>query len=233
MSRIFLVTGASRGIGRALLEELAARGHKIIGIGRSKSPVGELPISTHQNICFEQADVSDFAGLKLAIKRGISNFGVPDTVICNAAVCPVKQFTWDTRTDDLNEAMAINLGGISNTVKAVAPAMIKNQCGIIVGVSSKWGTIGVDGFSSYVASKWAVEGYMRCLAKELQEITGMAAVIWDPGSIDTELLRSAIGLKAARFPTPQEWAPLVVPELLALTPQNNGSKLCSLTNKRG
>jgi NAD(P)-dependent dehydrogenase (short-subunit alcohol dehydrogenase family) len=103
------------------------------------------------------------------------------------------------------------------------PAMIARGSGVIVNLSSGWGRATAPQVVPYCASKWGIEGLTRALAQELPP--GLAAVPLNPGIVDTEMLRSCFGERAARYFGPEEWARAAVPFLLELGPKDNGQPL--------
>jgi NAD(P)-dependent dehydrogenase (short-subunit alcohol dehydrogenase family) len=101
--------------------------------------------------------------------------------------------------------------------------MVERNHGVIVNFSSGWGRSTSPEVAPYCATKWAIEGLSQALAQELPE--GMAAVAFNPGIIDTDMLRTAWGDGAGSYPKAEEWAGRVVPYLLSLGPAENGRPL--------
>ena len=101
--------------------------------------------------------------------------------------------------------------------------MIARGFGVIVNLSSHWGRSAAAAVAPYCASKWAIEGLTRALARELP--TGLAAVSLNPGIIDTAMLRGTFGEEAGRYPSPSAWAESAVPFLLGLGREDNGKPL--------
>jgi NAD(P)-dependent dehydrogenase (short-subunit alcohol dehydrogenase family) len=101
--------------------------------------------------------------------------------------------------------------------------MEKNDRGVIVTFSSYWGRSTAPEVAPYCAAKWAVEGLTQALSQELPN--GLASVAFNPGIIDTDMLRSCFGEAAGSYPSPEEWARTAVPALASLGPKDNGSSI--------
>jgi NAD(P)-dependent dehydrogenase (short-subunit alcohol dehydrogenase family) len=106
---------------------------------------------------------------------------------------------------------------------AFLPAMIERGSGVIINLSSAWGRAVSAEVAPYCASKWAVEGLTRALAREPAD--GLAAIPLNPGIIDTDMPRSCFGAAAAHYPSPGEWARRAAPFILSLGPRHNGEPL--------
>eukprot|EP00268_Persea_americana_P040849 TRINITY_DN40641_c0_g1_i1.p1 TRINITY_DN40641_c0_g1~~TRINITY_DN40641_c0_g1_i1.p1 ORF type:complete len:104 (+),score=16.17 TRINITY_DN40641_c0_g1_i1:458-769(+) len=101
--------------------------------------------------------------------------------------------------------------------------MIENKRGIIVNLSSGWGRSAAAEVAPYCASKWAIEGLTRSVAKELP--VGMAIIALSPGVVNTEMLQSCFGASASLYQTPEAWAPKAATMILNLTMEDNGASL--------
>jgi len=124
---------------------------------------------------------------------------------------------------EFNRVIDVNIKGVANVIRHFIPAMIQKQSGVIVNFSSGWGRSTSEEVAPYCATKWAIEGLTRSLARELPH--GMAAVPLNPGIIDTAMLRSCFGDDAASYPTAEQWSQKAVPFLLQLGPKDNGKPL--------
>ena len=114
-------------------------------------------------------------------------------------------------------------GGASDRFAVGTPAMIDRGSGIIVNFSSYWGRSTSPDVAPYCATKWGVEGLTNALSQELPP--GLAAVAFNPGIIDTAMLRSCFGEGAGSYGTPEEWAKAAVPCLANLGPSDNGASV--------
>ena len=217
-----LITGATRGLGRAMAHGLAALGHTVLGCGRQAATVEamrkELP--SHE---FAVVDVADDAAVQAWAKEVLARHGAPDLLLNNAAVINDTKPLWEVSAEEFNRLIDVNVKGVASTVRAFVPAMIARGSGVIVNFSSGWGRSTSPEVAPYCASKYAVEGMTLALAKELPR--GLAAVPLNPGIIDTDMLRSAWGESAGSYPAATKWAEKAVPFLLGLGPRHNGQQL--------
>jgi NAD(P)-dependent dehydrogenase (short-subunit alcohol dehydrogenase family) len=221
-TRRVVLTGATRGLGRAMTERLVALGHHVIGCGRGVKQVEELSrqFPAHD---FAAVDVTDWPRVRAWADEVIGKHGPPDLLLNNAALINANAPLWEVPAEEFDRLIDVNVKGVANVVRAFVPAMIKRGTGVIVNFSSGWGRSTSPEVAPYCASKWAIEGLTRALAQELPR--GLAAVPLNPGIIDTEMLRSSFGADAASYPSPARWAEKAVPFLLDLGPRHNGQAL--------
>ena len=222
-ARHIVLTGATRGLGRAMVDALVARGHVVHGCGRAKLHVTELKELYPAPHSFHAVDVTDEAAVMAWAKDVIGKVGPPDLLLNNAAVINTGAPLWKVSGEEFDRLIAINIGGVARVIRAFVPAMVKRGSGAIVNFSSGWGRSTSPEVAPYCASKYAIEGLTLALAQELPR--GMAAVPLNPGIIDTDMLRTSFGGAAAGYPSPEVWAARVVPFLLDLGPRQNGESL--------
>jgi NAD(P)-dependent dehydrogenase (short-subunit alcohol dehydrogenase family) len=221
--RTILITGVTRGIGRALAERLAGMGHTIIGCGRSQAALDALADSLGAHHRFDPLDVTDWPAVA-AWAGGLLEVGtVPDLLVNNAGVINRNAPLWAVPRSEFDTVIQTNICGTANLIRAFLPAMIDRGRGVVVNISSGWGRSTAAEVAPYCASKYAVEGLTSALAQELPP--GLAAVAVNPGVIDTDMLRSCWGDGAAACPSPDEWAGQAAPFLLSLGPAHNGRAL--------
>ena len=134
-----------------------------------------------------------------------------------------SKFLWDVPAAEFDVVVDTNIKGVTNVIRHFLPSMAREQSGVIVNFSSGWGRSASPEVAPYCATKWAVEGLTQSLAQELPE--GMAAVPFNPGIINTQMLRSCFGPSAADFISPTEWAETAIPFFLGLGAQHNGQSL--------
>jgi NAD(P)-dependent dehydrogenase (short-subunit alcohol dehydrogenase family) len=221
--RQIVITGVTRGLGRALAERFAELGHAVAGCGRSASPIEELQAALGPPHHFAVVDVADDEAVKGWANDVLTRSGPPDLLINNAAVINRNATLWEVSAAEFDRVVDINIKGVVNVLRHLVPAMIARGSGVIVNFSSEWGRSTSPEVAPYCATKWAVEGLTRALAQELPR--GLAAIPVNPGIIDTAMLRSCFGDAAGHYPDPHEWAQTAAPFLLRLGPKDNGEPM--------
>ena len=218
--RSILITGATRGIGRALAARFAELGHSVAACGRDdQAALRDLEGSLGGGHV-RAVDVTD-ADQVAAWAASLADRGwVPDLLINNAGVINRQAPLWELSPAEVAQVLAVNVQGVVNVLHAFLPAMIERRAGVVVNVSSGWGQSTAPHVAPYCASKFAIEGLTRALAQELP--AGLAAVPLSPGIIHTEMLETVWGEHAARHWKPEEWVEAAVPHLLGLGPEDNG-----------
>ena len=184
-----IVTGGSRGIGAAIVKELANCGYNVV-INYNKSEAAAKKIQEElkeKNINVEifKADVSKREEVKKLIKFTLEKYKNIDILINNAGIDQIKPFT-DITDEDWNNMMQINLNSVFYCSQEVLENMIHNKCGCIINISSIWGQVGASCEVHYSASKAAVDGFTKALAKELGPSNIRVNSI-SPGFIDTDM----------------------------------------------
>lgn len=220
---LMVITGVSKGLGRAMVDEFIAEGHLVVGCARSESAVVELQQTYGEPHRFNVVDVADANAVESWATSVIDSHGAPDYLINNAAMMNQSNMVWDVSADEFKQLMDVNVCGAHHMIRSFVPAMIDNSSGIIVNFSSGWGRSTSPEVGPYCASKYAIEGLTSALSQELPN--GIAAVALNPGIIDTEMLQKCWGGSTSQFPTPKQWAESAVPFILNLTVRDNGGAL--------
>jgi NAD(P)-dependent dehydrogenase (short-subunit alcohol dehydrogenase family) len=219
-AKTIVITGASRGLGLAMLEEFLKRGHRVAACARSGVKPGAKNAEPNFHARIDVTNPDEVDGWAKTI---IKEFGAPDLLINNAALINRSAPLWELTPQEFDPVIDVNIKGVFNVIHAFAPSMIQKQRGVIVNFSSGWGRSTAPEVAPYCATKWAIEGLTQALAQELP--SGMAAVPLNPGVIDTEMLRSCFGGSAGSYPKPADWARSAVPFLLSLSSRHNGQSL--------
>jgi NAD(P)-dependent dehydrogenase (short-subunit alcohol dehydrogenase family) len=215
-----VITGVTRGLGRALAEWYIAQGHTVSGCGRNGMEIFELRSIHAEPQSFDAVDVTEVVKVGMWAGRILGTSGAPDFLINNAALMSRPAPLWEVPAPEFSKLIDVNIKGVTNVIRAFVPAMIEAKRGVIVNFSSGWGRSTSPEVAPYCASKWAIEGLTKALAQELPE--GMAAVPLNPGVINTDMLQKCFGTGAARYPTAQEWAKKAAPFILGLGASDNG-----------
>lgn len=192
--RVALVTGGSRGIGRAIALALAASGASVVvnyrGNEAAASEVVEQITSTNGNALAIQSDVSDPANHEALIKATTDAFGRLDILINNAGIAR-DNLLLRMKTDELDDVLNTNLRGVMLLTKAALRPMMKNKWGRIINMSSIIGLTGNAGQSNYAATKAGLLGFTKAIALEMASRNITANAIC-PGFIDTDMTAHAM-----------------------------------------
>jgi NAD(P)-dependent dehydrogenase (short-subunit alcohol dehydrogenase family) len=199
--KVAVITGAARGIGRAIAVDMAANGANIVGLDicGKITPVQEYAVATREDLdqtgkLIEKrgrkfmpivGDIRDIAFLRSTADKVEQQFGGIDIVVANAATQVFKPLL-EAEDWQWNEVINNNLNGTANTIRAFAPKLVKRGQGRIIVLSSMQGKHGSKNMASYSASKWGIIGLMKSAALELgkYKITVNALI---PGLVDTPL----------------------------------------------
>lgn len=221
--KTIVLTGCSRGLGRALAEAWIGLGHTLLGCARSPAPVAELAETYGEPHCFQTVDVADDGAVAAWARHLLENYGPPDLLVNNAALINGTRPLWDIPPEEFDAVIDVNVKGTANVLRHFLPAMTARKKGVIVNLSSGWGRSTSPEVAPYCASKYAIEGLTLSLAQELP--AGMAAIPLNPGIIDTDMLRSCWAESAGAYPQAAEWAKTAAAFILKLGPKDNGKSL--------
>jgi len=189
-STVALVTGASRGIGRAIAENLALQGCTVIGTATSDQ--GAEAITAYlqaQNLKGKgmRADVASAESVQELLAAIEAEFGAPTVLVNNAGITR-DNLLMRMKDDEWNDVIETNLNSMFRVCKACVKGMTKARKGRIINISSVVGSSGNAGLSNYAASKAGIEGFTRALAKEIGS-RGITVNSVAPGFIDTDMTR--------------------------------------------
>ncbi len=224
-AKTVVITGATRGLGRAMAEEFIRLGHVVAGCGRSKEGIARLTAAHVAPHRFDVVDVSDDKQVAAWAKAVPVSLGAPDLLLNNTALMNRLAPLWEVPAAEFSLLIDVNVKGVANVIRHFVPAMVERRRGVIVNFSSGWGRDADAQAAPYCASKWAIEGLSRALALELPK--GMAVVPLNPGVIDTDMLRGTFGGEAGHYRSPEKWAKTAAPFLLGLGARDNGRPLAA------
>ncbi|GFZ30871.1 3-ketoacyl-ACP reductase [Clostridium zeae] len=193
--KIYLVTGGSRGIGKAICEKLAGEESIVIINYRDNDEMAADTLKRVENHGGHgelfKCDVSDYYAVKNMINEIIKKYKKIDGLVNNAGILLMRYFMF-TSKEDWNNVMNTNLNGVFNCVKCVLPEMIRREKGRIINISSVATRKVIEGSVAYTVSKYAINGFTKSLAKEVMKynitINGISS-----GFIDTDMIKGCEG----------------------------------------
>ena len=186
MRKTVLVAGGSRGIGRALVKDFVQKGFHVVFFYRTHDQEAKQLVAETGAVAL-RCDVADRPAVFKACRQGLEILDVPayDVVIYNAGVSRIELFT-DMTEETWQTLRGVNLDGAINVLQACIPGMVSEKKGSIVLVSSMWGQTGASCEAAYSATKAALIGLGKSLAKELGP-SGIRVNCVAPGVIDTDM----------------------------------------------
>ena len=196
MSKVWLITGSSRGLGRAFAEAILEAGDCVVAAARKPEQLADLKEKYGEKIRTVVLDVTNEAQAKSAFEVAISSFGSLDVLVNNAGfgnVSPVE----DTSLADFRAQIETNLFGVIIMTKAVLPYFRERRAGHIVQVTSISGRIGPAGRAPYAAAKFGVEGFSESLSREMAPL-GVKVTIIEPGGFRTDFAGASTELHEGR-----------------------------------
>ena len=183
-----LVTGASRGIGRAIAKRLASDGHHVVLVARDQSRLDEVLSEIEEDGGVGESrtcDLGDPASLEAMMESVLSDRGRLDVLVNNAGINR-DGLILRMSDEDFDEVLAVNLRATFITCRAVARSMMRGRWGRIINISSVTGLVGNPGQANYAAAKAGMVGMTKTLAKELGS-KGITANVVAPGFIETDM----------------------------------------------
>jgi NAD(P)-dependent dehydrogenase (short-subunit alcohol dehydrogenase family) len=196
MLKVWLISGSSRGLGRALAEAVLAAGDRLVATARDPAQLADLIERYGDQVRTFALDVTDPHAAGDAIAAAVDAFGRLDVLVNNAGYGNIGSIE-DTSLEDIRAQIETNLFGVINLTKAAIPLMRKQRLGHIIQLSSVGGRVGAMGRAPYSAAKWGVEGFSEVLAKETAPL-GIKVTIIEPGGFRTEFAGSSTTIRAGR-----------------------------------
>ncbi len=218
-----MITGVSRGLGQALSYEFSKLGHDVAGCASTQSAVLKLQAELGANHHFSTVNITRDEEVSVWVHTLANSWGVPDLVINNASIVNPPSPLWHVPVNQFEDIMSTNVTGVFLVIRHVLPLMIARGNGFIANISSGWGRSVAPNVASYCTSKWAIEGMTLALAEELPQ--GIATASVNPGSINTQMMRTVLNPDEIDAPLPDEWVKTAAPFFLALSDKNNGEQL--------
>ncbi|MBW3127173.1 SDR family oxidoreductase [Hymenobacter profundi] len=183
--KVWLITGAGRGLGLYITKAVLAAGHSVVATGRNKEKVAQA-IGEAADLLVVTLDITKPAEAEVAVQAAVNRFGRIDVLVNNAANFYAGFFE-ELSPEQMNQQLATSLIGPMNVTRAVLPVLRQQKAGQIITISSTAGLVGFEFGAAYAASKFGLEGWMRSLAPEVAPF-GIEAITVNPGFFRTELL---------------------------------------------
>lgn len=196
MSHVFLVSGASRGLGRAITEAALDAGHLVVAGVRSPSALGDLAAREPERLAVVPLDVTDDGQVHAAVDTAIERFGRLDVLVNNAGYANMAAAE-DVDFEDFRTQIDTNFLGVVRLTQAALPVMRAQGSGHIVQISSVGGRMARPGLAAYQSAKWAVTGYSGVLAQEVAPL-GVRVTVLEPGGMRTDWAGSSMSIAPIR-----------------------------------
>lgn len=212
--RTIAISGASSGLGKALLDAYVQAGHCVFAVARRAQQVDELRIA-YPSADLRVLDVTDDEGVRHWAQACAA--AEVDLVICNAGISPESQASlppWEVPVASFNETLDVNIKGVANMIRHFTPHLISSRRGTLVALSSGLGRSANPTHGAYCASKWAIEGLLKSVACALPE--PLAAVPLAPGVVSTGMQSGAADGDV------QDWVKVAAPLILSLNREHSG-----------
>ena len=185
LQKVWLITGAGRGMGADFAKAALAAGHAVVATGRNPNRLADV-LGQSKNLLAVRLDVDSRADAEAAIRAALDRFGRIDVLVNNAASFYAGYFE-ELTPEQMERQLRTSLIGPMNVTRAVLPVMRRQRSGHIITISSSAGLAGFEFGTAYAASKFGLEGWMESLAAEVAPF-GIHTTIVNPGFFRTELL---------------------------------------------
>jgi len=196
MPSTWLITGSSRGLGRALADAVLHAGHRLVATARDPAQLQDLAERYGDAVRTVRLDVTDPAAARHAVQIAVDAFGGLDVLVNNAGYGDVDSVE-DTPLEEFRRQIETNLFGTIILTKAAIPVMRAQRSGRILQLSSVGGRLGAPGRAAYSAAKWGVEGFSESLALEMALI-GVHVTLLEPGGFRTDFAGASSSLREGR-----------------------------------
>ena len=209
MSEVVIITGGTKGLGRASVKKWLGEGWRVATCARDEADLARLEEDLNNpNLLTQALDVSDANAVHGFVERVLGKWSRIDVLINNASILGPRETTQEYSEEVWREVIEINVNGAFYFAKAVLRPMLEAKSGVIVNITSGAGVKGKKRWGAYAASKFAIEGFTQVLRDELLEASSTMHHIrvhaFDPGAIQTEMRRAAYPDEdPAQHPTPE------------------------------
>lgn len=183
--KVWLITGAGRGMGVDFVKAALAAGHAVVASGRDRDGVSKA-LGPSDDLLTVKLDVTQRGDAEAAVRAAVDRFGRIDALVNNAASFYAGYFE-ELTPEQMERQLATSLSGPMNVTRAVLPVMRRQRSGHIISISSSAGLAGFEFCTAYSASKFGLEGWMEALHAEIAPF-GITTTIVNPGFFRTELL---------------------------------------------
>ncbi|CZR68600.1 probable Acetoin(diacetyl) reductase [Phialocephala subalpina] len=201
MSKVWFITGSSRGLGLAITEAVLQSGASVIATARNPSSLDHLVQKYGSKILPLALDVTNNDQVLAAVKAGHEHFGRIDVVVNNAGYADTVAIE-DISLDSFHAQFNVNYFGVVYVTKAILPILRKQGSGYIINVSSAGGRMGTPGLAAYQSAKWAVGGFSTCLSQEVAPL-GIKVTVMEPGGMNTDWAGSSMNVPSVSEPYQQ------------------------------
>ncbi|MFB9465494.1 oxidoreductase [Streptomyces cinereospinus] len=198
MSKTWLITGSSRGLGRTLAETVLEEGHSVVATARRTESLTDLADRYGERVRLATLDVTDPDAARRAVQTAVDTFGRLDVVVNNAGYADMAAIE-DMSDQAFRDQIDANLFGVVNVTRAALPVLREQRFGHIVQISSVGGRVGVPGLGAYQAAKWAVGGFSEVLAQEVAPL-GIKVTVAEPGGMRTDWAGSSMATPSVSAP---------------------------------
>jgi NAD(P)-dependent dehydrogenase (short-subunit alcohol dehydrogenase family) len=193
---VFLISGASRGLGLEIVRAALAAGHQVVAGSRGASTLDELAAEHGDRLAVVPLDVTDDTAARAAVALAVERFGRLDVLVNNAGYANMGAIE-DVGFDDFQAQLDTNLLGVVRLTRAALPVMRARRAGRIIQVSSVGGRMATAGLGAYQTAKWAVGGFSSVLAAEVAPL-GIAVTVLEPGGMRTDWAGSSMRVDRIR-----------------------------------
>ncbi len=190
MSKVWLITGSSRGLGRDLARAVLAAGDRLVATARDPEQLREIVAAAPDRALAVKLDVTRPEDARAAVQATVAKFGRLDVLVNNAGYANVNSVE-DVSEDDFRTQVETNFFGVFHVTRAALPVLRAQKSGHVIQISSIGGRMGSAGLGAYQSAKWAVEGFSEVLDKEVRPL-GIKVTVVEPGGFRTDWAGSSM-----------------------------------------